>query len=133
MATRPDNPVLGCVRRVAGHLAAAVVDRLLLERFVQSGDEDTFAALVRRYGPLVLGVCRRALRDSAAEDAFQETFLVLARKARSLHWPEAPGPWLYGVAWRTARKMKRREARHREHERAGPKRVVRRTRSSGTT
>jgi RNA polymerase sigma factor (sigma-70 family) len=90
----------------------------LVERFVQRQDEEAFAALVRRHGPLVLGVCRRVLHDwDDAQDAFQATFFVLARKAASLAKPEALGNWLYGVAFRTAVKARARAARRREYER----------------
>src|SRR4029077_18481696 len=81
-------------------------------------DESAVAALVRRHGPLVLGACHRVLRDwHAAEDVFQATFLVLARRAGSLRRPEALGAWLYGVASRTARKARAKEARRHECER----------------
>jgi RNA polymerase sigma-70 factor (ECF subfamily) len=93
-------------------------DRELLERFARGQDEEAFEALVQRHGPLVLGVCRRVLRDwEDAQDAFQATFFVLARKAGSLAKPEALGNWLYGVAYRTAVKAKARAARRRECER----------------
>ena len=82
-------------------------DRDLLDRFARHGDQQAFAALVRRHGPPVLGVCRRVLRDPhAAEDAFQATFLVLARKAHAIAQPEALGSWLYGVAIRVACKAR---------------------------
>jgi RNA polymerase sigma factor (sigma-70 family) len=93
-------------------------DRQLLERFASARDEAAFAALVRRHGPMVLGVCRRLLPDAhEAEDAFQATFLVLVHKAGSLGRPEQLGPWLHGVAARTAaraRQAARRRARERE-------------------
>jgi RNA polymerase sigma factor (sigma-70 family) len=113
------HPVLQGVRRfAASHLAATLSDRHLLERFVSRNDEAAFAALVCRHGPLVLSVCRRVLHDAhAAEDAFQATFLVLARKAGSLRRPEVLGPFLYGVAYRTARKALARTVRRRESER----------------
>jgi RNA polymerase sigma factor (sigma-70 family) len=93
-------------------------DRYLLERFVTAQDQAAFAALVQRHGPMVLGVCRRLLHDAhEAEDAFQATFLVLVHKARSIGRPESLGPWLHGVAYRTAaqaRQAARRRSRERE-------------------
>ena len=82
-------------------------DRQLLERFVNEADGDAFQLLVQRYGPLVFGVCTRILgSEHDAEDAFQATFLVFVRKAGSLRTPETLGPWLYGVAYRTALKVR---------------------------
>ena len=76
-------------------------DALLLDRFVEQWDQAAFGDLVRRHGPMVLGVCRRILRDPhAAEDAFQATFLLLVRKAGSVRKRGSVGPWLYGVARR---------------------------------
>ena len=88
------------------HLAGgdvALSDRELLHRFTTKHDEEAFAALVRRHGPMVLQVCRRALRRTQdVEDAFQATFLVLLRKAASHLWRENVGGWLHGVAVRVA-------------------------------
>src|SRR5438270_8896331 len=82
-----------------------VTDRQLLERFVFAREESAFATVVARHGPMVMGVCRRVLHNAQdAEDAFQATFLVLARKAGALHWRESVGGWLYEVACRVARK-----------------------------
>jgi RNA polymerase sigma-70 factor (ECF subfamily) len=93
-------------------------DGELLERFRLRRDEASFAALVRRHGPMVLGVCSRILGNAHdAEDAFQVTFLVLAKKAGSLARPDLLANWLYGVAYRTARKARGRALRQGEHER----------------
>ena len=92
----------------------ALADGELLRRFTLHGEEVAFAALVRRHGPLVLQVCQRLLHDpNTAEDVFQATFLVLARKAKRSRKPEAVGSFLYGVAYRLARRahMKSRHGR----------------------
>ena len=82
---------------------AGLSEGALLERYVAGGDEATFAALVARYGPMVLGVCRRVLRDDRdVEDAFQATFLVLVRRAAAIRDGERVGRWLHGVAHRVA-------------------------------
>ena len=74
--------------------------------------------LVHRHGPMVLGVCRRMLPTTQdAEDAFQATFLILARRAASIGRRERLANWLYGVAVRTAREARRRAARQHARER----------------
>jgi RNA polymerase sigma factor (sigma-70 family) len=100
-----------------------MTDAELLERFLDHGRrgeaaEAAFAALVERHGPMVLAVCRRILRDEHdAEDAFQATFLVLVRKARTIARREVLGPWLYGVARHSAQQARARSARRRVQER----------------
>jgi RNA polymerase sigma factor (sigma-70 family) len=87
-------------------------DAELLDRFARYADHPAFESLLRRHGAMVFGVCRRMLARSAdAEDAFQATFLVLIRKARSLRRGDRLGPWLYGVAYRVALKARSRAAR----------------------
>jgi RNA polymerase sigma factor (sigma-70 family) len=113
MTTKSPSPVLRLVRRLAHPPAAVRGDEQLLEGFLR-GEADALEALVERHGPMVLGVCRRVLRDSNdADDAFQATFLVLLRKARSIRRGESLGPWLYGVAYRVARKAQAGAARRR--------------------
>src|SRR6516225_7549490 len=92
-------------------------DGELLERFARNHDGAAFETLVQRHGAMVLGVCRRVLDHAQdAEDAFQATFLVLVRKAGSIGRPELLGNWLYGVAYRTARKARANAARRQAYE-----------------
>jgi len=82
-------------------------DAELLRTFAARRDPAAFEALVRRHGPMVMGVCRRVLRDAAdTDDAFQATFIVLVRKAGSLRRPDRLAGWLYQVAYRTAKKAR---------------------------
>src|SRR5262244_3579121 len=106
MASRPSGVLLRHLRRLTADQAdVARSDRELLERFTACREEAAFATLVRRHGPLVLGVCRRVLhQEQDAEDAFQATFLILARKAESIRRQHALGAWLYEVAYRIALK-----------------------------
>jgi RNA polymerase sigma-70 factor (ECF subfamily) len=108
-------------RTVAVPDLANLSDEQLLQRFVSSRDEQAFGALVRRHGPMVLGVCRRILGDPhEAEDAFQATFLVLATKAASVA-PAAMLPnWLHGVARQTAVRARSAFAKRRRLEKVVP-------------
>ncbi len=91
-------------------------DYQLLERFVTLHDEAAFSALAHRHAALVLGVCRRVLRNEHdAEDTFQATFVVLARKAGVLACRQSVGPWLSGVAYRLALHARAARGRCREH------------------
>jgi RNA polymerase sigma factor (sigma-70 family) len=116
------HPILRHLRR---HFAGAgeLTDRQLLERFAHQKDETAFAALVQRHGPMVHGVCRRVLQQAEdAEDAFQATFLVLARKAAVVAWGESVGRWLYQVAYRLAAEARTRNARRDALERQAAER-----------
>jgi RNA polymerase sigma-70 factor (ECF subfamily) len=118
MATAQLSKIIQHVQRAA--LAAddgALTDGQLLERFLAGREEAAFAVLVRRHGPMVLGVCRRLLHNADdADDAFQATFLVLVRKAASLLPRAALGNWLYGVACNTALKARAQAALRRTKE-----------------
>ena len=97
---------------VAGHDADRLPDAELLERFTDCRDGEAFAALVRRHGGLVLGVARRVVADiHEAEDVFQATFLLLARRAGSVRDPRALAAWLHGSAHRLALQARDRLAR----------------------
>jgi RNA polymerase sigma factor (sigma-70 family) len=96
---------------------AGLSDGELLDVFIARRNGACFEALVRRHGPMVLGVCRRILGNPHdAEDAFQATFLVLAQRAASVVPREAVGNWLYGVAYRTALQARRAAARRKKRE-----------------
>ena len=114
MPIRPMNEVLQHLRSTLVPEGADRTDGQLLECFLSRGEPAALEALVCRHAPMVWGVCLRVLgRDHDAEDAFQATFLVLVRKGASV-WPrERVGPWLYGVAYRTALKARTLAARRR--------------------
>ena len=96
---------------------AGLGDGQLLERYRAHRDEDAFEALVDLHGPMVLGLCRRMLRDPRdIEDAFQATFLVLVRKAPAIRDGNLLSNWLYGVAYRVARRARTQTLRRRGHE-----------------
>src|SRR5262249_15823520 len=112
--------LLRCVRRMASQVGPAPDDSGLLTRFLTGRDPAAFEALVARHGPMVLRVCQHVLGNRHdAEDAFQATFLVLARKAASVRPPGALAAWLRGVAYRVALRA-RTAALRRCHEGLAP-------------
>jgi DNA-directed RNA polymerase specialized sigma24 family protein len=119
MATAPNGSALRqiqvlFVERSLGNLR----DGELLDRFIATGDEAAFTALVERHGLMVPGTCRAVLRDTnAAKDAFQATFLVLVCKARSIRGRGALASWTYQVAHRIALQAGAEAARERKRER----------------
>jgi RNA polymerase sigma factor (sigma-70 family) len=114
---QPDTLMQHIKGLAAGRAGRYRTDHQLLDEFAARGDQSAFAGLVGRHGPMVLRVCRRVLRqEQDAEDAFQATFLVLARHPGSIRKRQALASWLHGVAYRTAMKAKRGSARRRNHE-----------------
>ena len=112
---------LECGRRIAALFVEGRLgdrpDALLVERFARDRSEHAFATLVDRHGPRVLRVCRAVAGDPhAADDAFQATFLVLARKAGRLRVGDSLGPWLHGVAIRVASTARTVELRRKRRE-----------------
>jgi RNA polymerase sigma factor (sigma-70 family) len=118
MAAGQVNRIVHQLRWLAhGCAERARSDGQLLERFISRRDDAAFEELLRRHGPMVLGVCRRLVGHvQDAEDAFQATFMVLVRKARSVKPRELVGNWLYGVAYRVALEAQARSGRRRAHE-----------------
>src|SRR5947208_3187555 len=114
------NHVVQYLRKVALRAAGDnSTDAELLEAFLTRRDQAAFEMLLRRHGAMVLGVCRRALRNAHdAEDAFQATFLVLVRKAATIRPRDMVGNWLYGVACRTSLDARRAAAKRRAKEAA---------------
>jgi RNA polymerase sigma factor (sigma-70 family) len=110
---RPD-----LLERVLTEANAAATDGHLLARFIDEGDQGAFGAILDRHGPMLLGLCRRQLHaDDGADDVLQATFLVLARKARSIRRRDNLAGWLYGVCRRLVRQAQRTEAARRQRER----------------
>lgn len=90
---------------------AELSDSKLLRLFLSKNDQEAFRTLIERHAPLVLGVCRRGTHsDHDADDAFQATFLVLARSAHEIRRQESLSAWLYGVAFRVCQRLRREAA-----------------------
>ncbi len=103
-----------------GETVSGLSEWQLLARYLEHRDELAFAALVARHGPMVMGTCRRMLSGRTdAEDAFQATFLVLVRRARSLGPRDAIGPWLHGVAARVSMRARSQACARRQVEPTG--------------
>ncbi|HMF18010.1 MAG TPA: RNA polymerase sigma factor, partial [Gemmataceae bacterium] len=119
MARQSGSPLLAFIRRIAiSRQHGDLTDGALLQRFAVHHEESAFATLMHRHGPMVLGVCQSILQDEHdAEDAFQATFLVLARKPRTIGKPDSIASWLHGVAYRLAVKARSEAARRRSRER----------------
>ena len=119
MPQAPLGTVLRHIRQLVGpEPVRELSDAQLLERFVRRREEAAFAALLQRHGRLVWSVCVQVLHhEHDPEDAFQATFLALARHAASIRRGQAVSSWLYHVAQRVARKAGADRARRRVHER----------------
>src|SRR5437763_3160303 len=119
MADSPTPTVLlGLQRAVLVRSLAERTDGELLDLFLAQKSDAAFEVLVRRYGPLVFGICRRILHHAHdAEDAFQATFIVLMRKARSIVKRDALAAWLHGVAYKIAMRAKGMSVRRQRSER----------------
>src|SRR5262245_51027315 len=97
-------------------------DRELLNRYSSNRNGGAFAELMRRHGPMVYGTCRRIAQNGAdADDAFQATFFVLARKADSIRSKDAVGAWLYGVAVKVAQRARHQAIKRRRRQMAAAK------------
>jgi RNA polymerase sigma factor (sigma-70 family) len=118
MARTASSPILQFIRRI--HRDPRVegsADQDLLRRFVGERDEAAFETLLRRHGAMVLDVCRGVLGNEAdVEDAFQATFLILARRAESIRKGASLACWLHGVAYRTSLRARADCARRQKHE-----------------
>ena len=126
--SRPDALVRQFEDLFTAGAVGGLSDGELLERFLQdrsTAGEAAFRALVERHGPMVLRVCNQTLTDRhAAEDAFQATFLVLARQACSIRKRASMTCWLFGVARRAAARIQVAEARRRRYERQSTPRLA---------
>src|SRR5438105_347823 len=122
MAANPAGKILRYIRDFAEAEAnKCLTDGQLLALFIQKREEAAFVSLLKRHGRLVWSICRHILRrEQDAEDAFQATFLVLARRPGSIRKAEALGSWLHGVAYRVAMKAMKNMRKRRAHEHRVP-------------
>lgn len=116
------------VERVSQRLASEALrelpDDLLIARY-RGGEQSAFTVLVERHAPLVLSACRRMLGNGPdAEDAFQATFLILARRVNEVRWERCIRGWLYRVAIQVSRRARQRAARLRDLDRAAARREM---------
>ncbi len=134
MVTAPLGRTLRDFDRLFGRgTVAGLSDGQLLGSYVEHRDEAAFAAVVARYGPMVLSVCRGVLRDPLdAEDAYQATFLILMRKAGTVRRVDALGGWLHRVAHRVALQARADAAHRRTEEQKAGQNAVERGSSSAT-
>src|SRR5262245_41697898 len=126
MAKTVSSPMLHLIRRVIEDQSVRQLsDHHLLQQFTDQRHEAAFGTLLRRHGPMVLDVCRSVLGNEAdAEDAFQATFLILARKAASIRKTGSVGSWLHGVAYRTALKARFQLTTRQQNEARAPARTL---------
>jgi cytochrome c peroxidase len=126
MAQAARKPILQLIRRLLeDESVRQLSDQHLLQQFSDHRDEAAFGTLLRRHGPMVFDVCRGVLSNEAdAEDAFQASFLILARKAVSIRKKESVGSWLHGVAYRTALKARAQSATRHKNEARAPARTI---------
>jgi cytochrome c peroxidase len=126
MAKAVSRPILQLIRRVVEDQSGRQLsDQHLLQQFSDQRDEAAFGTLLRRHGPMVWDVCCGVLGNEAdAEDAFQATFLVLARKAASIRKTGSVGSWLHGVAYRTALKARAQLGTRQKNEARAPARSI---------
>jgi RNA polymerase sigma factor (sigma-70 family) len=126
MGKATSNPILRVIlQAVEAPQLREASDRDLLQRFSERREAPAFHALLRRHGPMVFDVCRGVLGNEAnAEDAFQATFLILARKAASIRKAASVGSWLHSVAYRTALQARAQEATRKKSEAHAPARHV---------
>src|SRR5262245_45713394 len=126
MSKTVSSPILQWIRQVVEDQSVRqLTDRHLLQQFSDQRDEAAYGTLLRRHGPMVLDVCRSVLGNEAdAEDAFQATFLILARKAASIRKTGSVGNWLHGVAYRTALKARSQLSARQKNEAHAPARTI---------